>query len=85
MNVENILRLYKSLKKEEKFSIEDARKTGDKLDVDWSKINQHQLHMGMNHELEHAESLGKSDAETMAKIAVDHQSVLEHATDLFKE
>lgn len=57
---------------EGKFSMDDAKEIGDNLNIDWKKVDRHQLHLGMNIELEHAESIGKDDPETMAKIALDH-------------
>ena len=45
---------------ENRFSIEEAKKIGDQLGVNWSKFDVEQFRMGMNVELEH----GSRDPET---------------------
>jgi hypothetical protein len=49
---------YMSAKKH--FTAEEAKATGEKLGIDWSKFDVEQFRMGMDVELEH----GKVDAET---------------------
>lgn len=55
-----------------RFKLVDARKIGNKLGVDWSKIDVRELVVGMNAEREHARTLGGTSAKLMAKIALDH-------------
>jgi hypothetical protein len=49
---------YMSAKKH--FTAEEAKETGEKLEIDWSKFDVEQFRMGMDVELEH----GKVNAET---------------------
>lgn len=53
------------------FSAEEAKEIGDKLKVDWSKIDVEQFRMGLDVEMEHQDVTG-GDPETTGKIALAH-------------
>jgi len=53
------------------FSTEEVRAAGDKLNVDWNKVNLDQLVMGANVELEHSDVTGGNLDESI-KIALAH-------------
>ncbi len=59
------------------FSIEDAKKIGGQLNVDWNVVDIHEFHMGLNVELEHGSKDAKtnitnSDPILTGKIALAH-------------
>ena len=49
----------------------NVKQMGDKIGVDWSKIDIEQLKQGIKIEQEHGDTV-KNDPETIAKIAIDH-------------
>jgi phage portal protein BeeE len=53
------------------FDDKQAKDIGDKLNLDWSKIDFGEFKMGMNEELEHSDITGKDPIKT-AKIALAH-------------
>jgi Protein of unknown function (DUF5661) len=71
---------YKSILealKAKSFSHEEAKALGDKMNVDWDKIDLEQFHKGLNVELEHgtvspATDITNNDVEETAKIALAH-------------
>ena len=59
------------------FTIEEAKKIGQQLGIDWSKFNIEQFRMGMDVELEHGArdpqtNITSDDALTTGKIALAH-------------
>jgi len=61
----------------EAFSNEEARETGDRLGIDWSKINIDEFRMGLKVELEHGlqnleTNVTHDDLVTTGKIALAH-------------
>jgi hypothetical protein len=63
------------------FSKEQAKTVGDKLGIDWSKIDLEQFHMGLNVELEHGmgdpkTNVTNSDPILTGKIAWAHLNEL---------
>lgn len=61
----------------EKFTVEEAKAIGEKLDISWSKFNIEQFQMGMNVELEHGTrdaqtNVSNDDPLTTGKIALAH-------------
>ncbi len=59
------------------FTIDEAKVVGEQLNVDWSKFNIEQFHMGMNVELEHGTrnaqtNVSNDDPLTTGKIAWAH-------------
>jgi hypothetical protein len=59
------------------FNLEDAKKVGDELQVDWNKIDINQFLKGMNVELEHGSVNDKTnvtndDSIMTGKIALAH-------------
>ena len=60
-----------------KFTIEEAKKIGESLGIDWSRFNVEQFRMGMDVELEHGSIDSKtnvtdSDPVMTGKIALAH-------------
>lgn len=60
-----------------RFSLEEARRIGESLGVDWSRFDVEQFRMGMDVELEHgrrdpATDVTHDDALTTGKIALAH-------------
>ncbi len=53
------------------FTLEDSRRIGDRIGVDWSQVYLNQLTMGLNVEMEHSDVTG-ADEETTARIALAH-------------
>ena len=65
------------MKNKKHFSVEEAKKIGEELGVDWSKFDVEQFRMGMDVELEHGlrdphTNVTKDDALTTGKIALAH-------------
>lgn len=65
------------MSQKKKFTLEQARKYGEKLDVDWKKFDVEQFLKGMNIELEHGSRDAKTDVTdddplSTAKIALAH-------------
>lgn len=61
----------------EKFTVEEAKAIGEKLDISWSKFDIEQFQMGMNVELEHGTrdaqtNVSNDDPLTTGKIALAH-------------
>lgn len=59
------------------FNLEDAKKVGDELQIDWNKIDINQFLNGMNVELEHGKINGETnvtndDPLMTGKIALAH-------------
>ena len=59
------------------FSIDDAKRIGDQLNIDWNIINLNEFYMGMNVELEHGSrdtntNVTNSDPILTGKIALAH-------------
>ena len=59
------------------FTIEDARRIGEALGIDWSKFDTEQFRMGLNVELEHGSrdlttDVTSDDETTTGKIALAH-------------
>jgi hypothetical protein len=60
-----------------KFTIEEAKKIGESLGIDWSRFNVEQFRMGMDVELEHGSidfktNVTDSDPVITGKIALAH-------------
>lgn len=72
------------------YSKEDAKALGDKLGIDWDKIDAEQFHLGLNVELEHGKkntetNVTDNDVEETAKIALVHlKEVPDYYTKLKK-
>ncbi len=65
--------------KKKKFTLDQAKEYGDKLDANWTKFDVEQFCMGMNVELEHGArdartNVTNDDPLTTAKIAMAHLS-----------
>ncbi|HPQ79298.1 MAG TPA: hypothetical protein PLG47_02485 [Candidatus Dojkabacteria bacterium] len=63
------------------FSIDDAKRIGDQLNIDWNIINLNEFHMGLNVELEHGSrdtntNVTNSDPILTGKIALAHLNEL---------
>jgi hypothetical protein len=59
------------------FSLDDAKRIGDKLGIDWTKFDTNQFLMGINVELEHGlispkTNVTNDDEITTGKIALAH-------------
>jgi hypothetical protein len=57
--------------KKKDFSIEEARKIGDELKVNWKNINPEEFRMGLGVELEHTDVID-GDQKALGKIALAH-------------
>jgi len=73
-----------------KFSMEDARKAGDVIGIDWGKYNLEQFMLGMNIELEHGTrdsetNVTDDDAVMTGKIAFAHLKELPDYYDRLKK
>jgi hypothetical protein len=60
-----------------RFTVEEAKKIGDALDIDWSKFDVKQFRMGLDVELEHgkrdlATNVTDDDSILTGKIALAH-------------
>lgn len=71
--IDSVNKLAKSLK----FSKDDAKKIGDKLKIDWNKIDINEFLQGLEIELEHGKkneltNITNDDEEMTAKIALAH-------------
>jgi hypothetical protein len=71
------MKLESFLNEEKSFSEEEARKIGNKLKVDWDKVDANEFFMGINVELEHGTvspdtNVTDDDPEMTAKIALAH-------------
>jgi hypothetical protein len=67
----------KNLTSSKHFTIEEAKRIGEKLNVDWSKIDVEQFRMGLDVELEHGISdpstnVTHDDEMITGKIALAH-------------
>jgi Protein of unknown function (DUF5661) len=65
------------LKDSEHFTLEEAKKIGDLLDIDWSKFDVEQFRMGLDVELEHGltdlkTNVTQDDELITGKIALAH-------------
>ena len=59
------------------FSLDDAKRIGDQLNIDWNVIDINQFHMGLNVELEHGSkypdtNITDDDLLLTGKIALAH-------------
>jgi hypothetical protein len=59
------------------FTIEEAKRIGEALGIDWSKFDVEQFRMGLNVELEHGKrdsstNVTQDDEEVTGKIALAH-------------
>lgn len=75
---------------EDKFSLEDAKNIGNKLNVDWEKYDENEFHIGLNVELEHGKRFPKwnvtdDDPIKTAKIALAHLEELPNYYTLLKD
>lgn len=66
-----------SMSERKQFAVEEARKIGESLGVDWSKFDVEQFRIGLNVELEHgrrdpATNVTNDDAILTGKIALAH-------------
>jgi hypothetical protein len=65
------------LKDSKHFTLEEAKKIGDLLDIDWSKLDVEQFRMGLDVELEHGltdlkTNVTQDDELITGKIALAH-------------
>ncbi len=63
------------------FSIEDAKRIGDQLNIDWNVVDINEFHMGLNVELEHGNrdtntNVTNNDPLLTGKIALAHLNEL---------
>ena len=59
------------------FSIDDAKRIGDQLNIDWNVVDINEFHMGLNVELEHGRrdpntNITNNDPILTGKIALAH-------------
>jgi hypothetical protein len=59
------------------FSLDDAKRIGDELNIDWNVVDINQFHMGINVELEHGSkypdtNITNDDPLLTGKIALAH-------------
>ena len=59
------------------FSLDDTKRIGDQLNIDWNVIDINQFHMGLNVELEHGTkypntNITNNDPVLTGKIALAH-------------
>ena len=69
------------------FSIDDAKRIGDQLNIDWNVIDLNEFHMGLNVELEHGSkdtntNISNSDPLLTGKIALAHLNELPDSIEL---
>lgn len=65
-----------------KFTIEDARKIGEQIGVDWKKIDIEQFRMGLDVELEHGTKYGKQTNVTNDDLAVTGKIAWAHLKEI---
>lgn len=59
-----------------------AKEVGDKIGIDWKKIDLEQFHMGMNVEMEHGTKLGKKTNVTKNDLIKTGKIALAHLLEL---
>jgi len=65
------------MENKKQFTIEEAKKIGEELNIDWTKFDGEQFRMGMNVELEHglrdpSTNVTNDDSLVTGKIALAH-------------